>query len=434
MVIAALIIGLLVFMVLGVPVSFALLGISTLLLVVFYGPTQLFILIGSFTNMIQNEVLLSIPFFILMASFLQLSGIGSDIYETMNKWLGSLKGGLAMATVAATALIAAMSGVAATGTISMGLIALPEMLKRGYNKILAAGPIMAGGALGPIIPPSTVMIIAGAYSGVSTGKLFIGGVLPGILLALAFILYIAVKCHLQPKLAPVIPKEERPNLKEKLISLSKVIAPLMIIILVLGSIYAGIATPTEAAGVGAFAAFTYTIIKRRLSFEGLKNAAWQTTVSSVMLLWIMFGGSAYSSLVNITRMGESISSFVNMINLGPTGLLFAIIVIVAILGMFIEATAIIMITVPIFVPLVNMVGLDLFFVMLIYCITICFGMLTPPFGVNIFYLKGVTPEGITLGDLYKAALPYCVIIFVMILIFAFIMPDLLMWLPNRMLG
>lgn len=434
MVIAALIIGLLVFMVLGVPVSFALLGISTLLLVVFYGPTQLFILIGSFTNMIQNEVLLSIPFFILMASFLQLSGIGSDIYETMNKWLGSLKGGLAMATVAATALIAAMSGVAATGTISMGLIALPEMLKRGYNKILAAGPIMAGGALGPIIPPSTVMIIAGAYSGVSTGKLFIGGVLPGILLALAFILYIAVKCHLQPKLAPVIPKEERPNLKEKLISLSKVIAPLMIIILVLGSIYAGIATPTEAAGVGAFAAFTYTIIKRRLSFEGLKNAAWQTTVSSVMLLWIMFGGSAYSSLVNITRMGETISSFVNMINLGPTGLLFAIIVIVAILGMFIEATAIIMITVPIFVPLVNMVGLDLFFVMLIYCITICFGMLTPPFGVNIFYLKGVTPEGITLGDLYKAALPYCVIIFVMILIFAFIMPDLLMWLPNRMLG
>ncbi len=434
MVIGALIIGLLVFMVLGVPVSFALLGISTLLLVVFYGPTQLFILLGSFTNMIQNEVLLSIPFFILMASFLQLSGIGSDIYETMNKWLGGLKGGLAMATVAATALIAAMSGVAATGTISMGLIALPEMLKRGYDKILAAGPIMAGGVLGPIIPPSTVMIIAGAYSGVSTGKLFIGGVLPGLLLAISFMIYIAIRSNLHPELAPVIPKEERPSLKEKMVSLSRVIVPLLIIILVLGSIYAGVATPTEAAGVGAFAAFTYTVLKRRLSFDGLKNAAWQTTVSSVMLLWIMFGGSAYSSLVNITRMGEAISSFVNMINLGPMGLLFAIIVIVAILGMFIEATAIIMITVPIFVPLVNMVGLDLFFVMLIYCITICFGMLTPPFGVNIFYLKGVTPEGITLGDLYKAALPYCIIIFVMILVFAFIMPDLLMWLPGKMLG
>lgn len=434
MVITALVVGLLVFMVLGVPVSFALLGISTLLLVLFYGPAQLYILIGSFTNMIQNEVLLSIPFFILMASFLQLSGIGSDIYETMNKWLGGLKGGLAMATTAATALIAAMSGVAATGTISMGLIALPEMLKRGYNKVLAVGPIMAGGVLGPIIPPSTVMIIAGAYSGVSTGKLFIGGILPGLLLALSFILYIAIKCHISPELAPVIPKEERPSFKEKMISLGKVIAPLLIIILVLGSIYAGVATPTEAAGVGAFSAFVYTIVKRRLSFDGLKNAAWQTAVSSVMLLWIMFGGSAYSSLVNITRMGEAISNFVNVINLGPTGLLLAIILIVAVLGMFIEATAIIMITVPIFVPLVNMVGLDLFFVMLIYCTTICFGMLTPPFGVNIFYLKGVTPEGITLGDLYKAALPYCIIIFVMILIFAFIMPDLLMWLPNKMLA
>lgn len=434
MVIAALVIGLLVFMVLGVPVSFSLLGISTLLLVTFYGPNQLFILIGSFTNMIQNEVLLSIPFFILMASFLQLSGIGSDIYETMNKWLGGLKGGLAMATVAATALIAAMSGVAATGTISMGLIALPEMLKRGYNKILAAGPIMAGGVLGPIIPPSTVMIIAGSYSGVSTGKLFIGGIVPGILLALAFIAYIAIKCQINPELAPVIPVEERPSFKEKMASLGKVIIPLLIIILVLGSIYAGVATPTEAAGVGAFAAFAYTILRGRLSFNALKDATWQTAVSAVMLLWIMFGGSAYSSLVNISRMGEAISNFVNMINLGPTGLLLAIILVVAVLGMFIEATAIIMITVPIFVPLVNLVGLDLYFVMLIYCITICFGMLTPPFGVNIFYLKGVVPKDITLGDLYKAALPYCIIIFVMIIIFAFVMPDLLMWLPNKMLA
>ncbi len=432
MIIGMLVVGLMLLMVLGVPVSFALLGISTILLVAFYGPDQLFILIGSFTNMIQSEVLLSIPFFILMASFLQLSGIGSDIYETMHKWLGGLKGGLAMATVGATSVIAAMSGVAATGTISMGLIALPEMLKRKYDKVLAMGPILAGGALGPIIPPSTIMIIAGAYSGVSTGKLFIGGIIPGLLLALSFIIYIAIRCLINPALGPGALPEERASFKEKMISLSKVIAPVLIILLVLGGIYAGICTPTESAGMGAFASFIYTVAKRKLCWQKLKEAVWQTSLVSTMLMWIMFGGSAYSSLVNITRMGQAISNFVQTINMGPMGLMIAIIVITAVLGMFIEATAIIMITVPIFVPLISVTGLDLFFAMLIFCITICMGMITPPFGVNLFYLKSVTPEEITLGDIYQASIPYAIIIFLMILVFAFL-PDLLLWLPNQML-
>lgn len=426
-----LIIGLIIMMVLGIPVAFALMSISTTLLLLFYGPNQLFILVAAFINQLQSEVLLAIPMFVLMAGFLQISGIGSDIYETMHKWFGGVRGGLSIATVGATSIIAAMSGVAATGTISMGMIALPEMRKRNYNKQIALGPILAGGALGPIIPPSTVMIIVASYSGVSTGKLFIGGVVPGLILAFIFCLYIGIRCFLNPELAPAIPKEERPTLSEKVKSLKKVIIPIAIIVLVLGVIYTGICTPTEASGIGAFASLLYTLAKKKLTFKGLTDTLKQTTLVSTMLMWIMMGGAAYSSLVNITRLGNVISNFIRGINMGPMTLLFLIIVIIAVLGMFIDATAIIMITVPILLPLISATGLDLFTSMLIISITICLGMITPPFGVNIFYLKSVTPPDISLGDLYKSAIPFSIVFLIAVFVFAFF-PQILTWLPNQM--
>jgi tripartite ATP-independent transporter DctM subunit len=203
-----LIIGLVALMALGVPICFCLMGVSTVLLLIFYGPAQLYVLTAAFINQMQSDSLLAIPMFVLMAAFLQVSGIGGDIYEFFHKWTGSIRGGLAIATVATTAVIAAMSGVAATATISMGLIALPEMLKRGYNRELACGPVLVGGCLGPIIPPSTIMIIMASYTGVSAGWLFAGGVLPGVGLALLFIIYIFIRCLVHPEFGPAIPNED----------------------------------------------------------------------------------------------------------------------------------------------------------------------------------------------------------------------------------
>lgn len=428
-----LLIGLIILLVFGVPVTFGMLSISTLILLIFYSPKLLYVSVAGFVNQLQSDVLLAIPMFVLMAAFLQTSGIGADIYEFFNMWLGGVHGGLAIATVATTAVIAAMSGVAATGTIAMGLIALPEMLKRGYNKQLATGPILAGGTLGPIIPPSTVMIIVSAYSGVSTGKLFAGGIVPGVTLAVIFCIYIYIRVRINPSLAPLVPKEERPSIKERLKATVNVIAPLLIIILVLGCINAGIATPTEASGVGATASFIYALARRKLSLKGLADAVKQTTEVSGMLMWIMIAGAAYTSLVNITRLGSAVEALFSSINPSPTELLFIMVLIYFIMGMFLDTSPITMICVPVFLPIINMVGLDLYQAMLTLSITLCLGMITPPFGVNMFYLLGVTPKGITLKDLYKAAIPY-VIIIAAVIIYSIFFPKWILWLPTKLFG
>lgn len=303
-----LLLGLVALMALGIPICFAMMSVASVILLVFYGSGLLNVLNAAFVYQMQSESLLAIPMFALMAAFLQTSGIGGDIYEFFHKWLGGINGGLAMATVATTAVIAAMSGVAATATIMMGLIALPAMLDRGYDKALATGPVLAGGCLGPIIPPSTIMIIMSSYTGVSAGWLFAGGALPGVGLALLFIIYIGIRCAINPKLGPGIPKAERPSWGEKMRVFKKVIAPIAIIVLVLGCIYAGIATPTEAAGVGAFASMVYALITRKLNVKNLRASLIQTMEVSAMLMWILMGGAAYNSLVNITRLSDVVAA------------------------------------------------------------------------------------------------------------------------------
>ncbi len=431
--ITILIIGLVALMAFGVPICFCLMSISTVLLLVFYGPAQLNVLTAAFINQMQSDSLLAIPMFVLMAAFLQTSGIGGDIYDFFHKWTGSIRGGLAVATVATTAVIAAMSGVAATATISMGLIALPEMLKRGYDRELACGPVLVGGCLGPIIPPSTIMIIMASYTGVSAGWLFMGGVLPGVGLALLFIIYILIRCLINPKLGPSIPKEDRPSWGEKLRSLRNVFAPLAIIVLVLGVIYKGIATPTEASGVGAFAAMVYAIVTRRLNFKNLSEAVIQTMEVSAMLMWILMGGAAYCSLVNITRLSDVIFALFQNMNVGATPLLLMIVLLFFIMGMFLDTTPIIMIAIPILLPVMKASALDLKASVLILCITLCLGMITPPFGINMFYLLGVAPAEINLKVMYKAVIPY-IIIMVTAIVFMILFPHLIVMFPNSMMG
>ena len=403
-----LLVGLVVLMAVGIPITFALMSVASVILIIFFGPAQMNVLNAAFVNQMQSESLLAIPMFALMASFLQTSGIGSDIYEFFHKWMGGINGGLAMATVATTAVIAAMSGVAATATIMMGLIALPEMINRGYDKALATGPVLAGGCLGPIIPPSTIMIIMASYTGVSAGWLFAGGVLPGVGLAILFILYIGIRCALNPKLSPGIPKAERPSWGEKLRVFKKVVAPIAIIVLVLGCIYAGIATPTEAAGVGAFASLVYALITRKLTFKNLRGSLIQTMEVSAMLMWILMGGAAYNSLVNITRLSDVVAAAFQSAHLDGLPLMLLIFALFFVMGMFLDTTPIIMIAIPILLPIIRASSLDVNATILILCITLCLGMITPPFGINMFYLQGVAPPGVDTKVMYKAVIPYVI--------------------------
>lgn len=428
-----LLIGLVALMALGIPICFALMSVASVILLVFFGPAQMNILNAAFVNQMQSDSLLAIPMFALMAAFLQMSGIGSDLYEFFHKWMGGVKGGLAMATVATTAVIAAMSGVAATATISMGMIALPEMIKRGYDKSLACGPVLVGGCLGPIIPPSTIMIIMASYTGVSAGWLFMGGVLPGIGLAIIFMIYIAIRCMITPSLGPAIPKNERPSWGEKIKVFRKVLVPIAIIVLVLGSIYKGVATPTEASGVGAFAALVYAVCSRRLSFKNLRGALIQTMEVSAMLMWILMGGAAYNSLVNITRLSDVVAAAFRTAQLDGLPLMLVIFALFFVMGMFLDTTPIIMIAIPILLPIIRASTLDLHATILILCITLCLGMITPPFGINMFYLLGVAPPGIDTKVMYKAVIPY-VIIFTLACVFMMLFPQLIVAFPNSAMG
>jgi tripartite ATP-independent transporter DctM subunit len=263
---------LLVLLATGFPVALCLLAISIIGILVWIRPGALAVLASLTFKMSTLDYLIAIPLYIFMATLLESSGIASAMYEAMYKWFAGLKGGLAMGTVLICTLIAALSGVAATATILMGVLAYPEMMKRGYNKRLAIGCITGGGCLGPLIPPSIPMILIASLSSISIGKLFISGVFPGLLAASLFILYIFIVCSLKPQAGPPAPPSERSTWREKLSHLKKIIAPVFLIILVLGLIYTGISTPTEAGGIGAFGALICTALFGRLTLGNLKRA------------------------------------------------------------------------------------------------------------------------------------------------------------------
>jgi tripartite ATP-independent transporter DctM subunit len=262
--------GLLVFLlILGVPIAFALCGIATAGIYVLWGPKGLYLMFNTAYGESTNFLLLAIPLFVFMANMLKFSGMGDQLYEVVYRWMGRFPGGLAIGTVIICALFAAMAGISSVATISMGLIALPSMMKRGYDKNLAIGSIAAGGALGILIPPSIIMILYGAVAEVSIGKLFIGGIIPGILLCLIFIVYIFFRTLINKDLAP--PVQEKYSFVEKLIVLKGVLLPILLVFLVLGVIYGGVCTPTEASAVGAFGAIVCALVYGKLTWENLKN-------------------------------------------------------------------------------------------------------------------------------------------------------------------
>jgi tripartite ATP-independent transporter DctM subunit len=380
---------------------------------------------------VTNYIIIAVPLFVLMSNLLKHSGLAEQLYEGVYRWMGALRGGLAIGTVIICAIFAAMAGISSVATVSMGLIALPSMLKRGYQKEIAVGTISAGGALGILIPPSVIMIIYGSMAEVSIGQLFMGGMIPGILLALIFCLYIFVRCLIDPGLGP--PIQERYSWKEKLITLKGLVLPTILILVVLGVIYTGVATPTEAAGIGAFGALICALVYRGLTWKKFRQALASTTSLTAMVLWIMIGAVCFTHLLAYVGFSDVIKEAIARLPVSRWVILAGMQGSYFLLGMFLDPAGIIMLTTPVFVPIVTTLGFDPVWFGVLFTVNMEMAYLTPPFGFNLFIMKGVVPKEITMDDIYRSIIPF-VVLQGLCLILCIVFPQLVLYLPQKMIG
>jgi len=428
---AIVLLALLFLLSLGIPIAFTLCSVATLGILFTWGPKGLLLLFNTAYGESTSFLLLAIPLFIFMANQLKFSGMGDDLYEMVYRWMGHISGGLAIGTVAICALFAAMAGISSVATISMGLIALPSMLNRGYHKDLAVGSIAAGGALGILIPPSIIMILYGAMAEVSVGKLFIGGILPGILMSAIFMIYILIRSVFQKSIAP--PLQERYSIKEKVVVLKGVILPVALILLVLGVIYFGICTPTEASAVGAFGAMLCALFYGKLTWENLKQSLWSTIKINAMVFWLIIGAMAFSQFMAYAEIQGLIHETILSLDVSRWLILICMQMIFFILGMFLDPAGIIMLTTPIFVPIITDLGFDPLWFGILFVINMEMAYITPPFGFNLFIMKGIVPSDIDMTDIYRSIVPF-VVLQTICLILVMLFPRLATWLPDLMVG
>ena len=425
--------GMFLFLLLGLPVAFVLGGLASVFAAFFWGPESLFIIVARTYSMMSTTTLVACPLFVLLATVLERSGVSEDLYEMMYRWMGSLKGGLAVGTVLACTLIAAMSGIASTGVVMMGLMALPAMLKRGYDKKMAVGCIMAGGVLGPLIPPSIALVLYGTIAQVSIGGLFAGGMSAGLLCSALIIGYILIKCHLNPEMGPPLPPEERANWGAKMASLKGIVLPMLLVFSVLGSIYSGIATPTEAAAVGALGAIICSAIHGKLTWNLLKEASLATIKIQGFMMWILFAAQAFAAVYMGLGASRMVIGMVKEYQVGWWAMLIGIQVVWFLLGFVIDAWSILMITAPIILPLLPIYGFDPLWLGVLYAVNTQTGYLTPPFGTMLFMMRGIAPKGVTMSDIYRSVVPF-VITQLVCLTLCIIFPPLVTWLPKVLFG
>jgi tripartite ATP-independent transporter DctM subunit len=417
----------------GLPLAFALGGLALISSYFLWGPKSMLLIAVQSWGVMNSYFLVAIPLYIFMANLLQRSGIIEDLFTVMRIWFGPLRGGLAIGTIVICTLMAAMTGVVGAAVATMGILALPAMLNRKYDKRIALGAICAGGTLGILIPPSVITIVYAVTAGVSIGHMFMGGIFPGILLSALFIIYVAVRCWLQPELGPAPSVEERRKYKlvDKFVALRGVILPILLIFGVLGSIYAGIATPTEAAGIGCVGAIISAAIYRKLTWENLKESVYATAKITAMILWITIGARCFISVFSAVGGDELVTDFVTGLALNRWVILILIQVMLVFLGLFLDEIGIILLTVPIFLPIIKSLNFDPVWFGILFLVNAQMDYITPPFGYTLFYLRGVAPEGVTMGDIYRSVIPF-VILQAIGLGLCMIFPDIILWLPSMM--
>ncbi|WP_028877933.1 TRAP transporter large permease [Terasakiella pusilla] len=422
-------ISMLVLLVMGAPLTWCLLIVGTGSAYLLWGTDGLHMLATSTFSSMDNFILVALPMFIFMGLMLQRSGITDDLFSMVHKLMGGIPGGLGIGTVFICAILAAMAGVSGAATVSLGVIALPSMLKRGYDKKLVSGTIMAGGALGFLIPPSVLMIVYAFLARESIGKLFAAGLMPGLMLAGIYVLYISIRCGINPKLGPPVAEEERLGWRDKLASMKAMILPAILIMLVLGCIVFGVTTPSEASAIGAAGSIALAIVYRTFNMSMLKDVLVSTTQIMGMLLWIALAAVFFSKIYIGLGAGALIGELIEDSNLSPYWIIISMLACYFVLGMFLDDFAIVFITIPLFVPIVRDLGFDTVWFAVLFILSMQTAYLTPPFGYNLFYMRSVAPPEITIYDLYKATIPFVILqIIGLALIVAF--PQIALWLPN----
>ena len=430
----------------GLPLAFVTGGLACVFLFVFGDVNALSILPSRIYPLMTDYQLTAIPMFIFMASMLERAGVIEELFDMIHKMLGGLRGGLASSTVIASTLLAAMCGVIGATEVTMGLIALPAMLRRKYDKTIACGSILAGGTLGILIPPSILAILFAVVAQQSVGELFVGAVVPGLLLSAMYIAYISVRCGLNPSLGPALPPDERVATKEKLRLLKNLAAPIILVCIVLGVIFTGIATPVEAAGIGSFGAMVVSALHGRLTAANIRAAALSTMKVSGMVLWIIFGATLFVGFYIYNDGQEFVNRTILATGLGPYGILLLMMVILVVLGMFLDWVGILLLAAPIFIPLIKTLSFDgvlglpgvaaeelpLWFGV-VYMVNMQMSFLSPPFGYALFYLKSVAPPQVSMAQIYKSSLPF-LLLQAAGLALCIIFPELVLWLPRRIYG
>lgn len=424
--------SLLLWLSLGVPLTFALGGLAMVFTFFLWSSDALMIVATSVSYLQMSIILVCAPLFIFMGVIMEKSGIADALFQTIYQWFGPIRGGLAMGTVLICTIFAAMVGVSSVGTITMGIIALPAMFKRNYNKTIAMGPIMAGGALGILIPPSVQMIFYSFMARISVGQMFLGGVIPGFLLSSLFITYIGIRCWLQPRLGPSVPLEETVSWREKVILLRAIILPVLLVFMVLGSIFFGIASPTESAAVGAIGSLLCAALHRRLNWKVISEGAMTTLKLTSMVMWILIGSKCFTAVYISLGGQEVVNNFITSLEVNRWVILIAMQVSLFFLGMIMDPLGIIMITVPIYIPIITQLGFNPLWFGIVFTVNTEMAFLTPPFGFTLFYMKALVPKGITMGDIYRSIIPF-VLLQATGLILVIIFPQLALWLPSKMI-
>jgi len=361
-------------------------------------------------SIMENTILMAIPLFIFMGIILQKTKLAEQLLESMGTLFGSVRGGLAISTILVGALLAASTGVVGASVVAMGVISLPVMLKYGYCKKLSTGVICASGTLGQIIPPSIVLIILGDVLGVAVGDLFKAAVVPGLVLVGSYIAYVLIVSYFNKDLAPAMPIEENIVKKDEIIkALKAIIPPLSLIIMVLGSIFAGIATPTESSAVGGVGALLLAVAYKQFSLKVVKEAALETVKITAMVFTILLGATAFSMVFSYTGGEELVEHFMTSLPGEKWGFLILVMLSILILGFFIDFVEITFIVIPIIYPIAQLLGIDMIWFGILIAMNLQTSFLTPPFGFALFYLKGVAPKGVQTMDIYKGVMPFIAI-------------------------
>ena len=417
---------------LGFPVAFTLGGVSFILGYLTFGATFFTLLPLRIWGVMTNYVLIAVPLFVYMGVMLEKSGLAEALLETMALLFGRVRGGLAISVVVVGAMLGASTGIVGATVVTMGLLSLPTMLKRGYKPEVATGTISASGTLGQIIPPSIVLVLLGSVLNVSIGDMFVGAVIPGLMLVGFYMVWLIILALIKPEWAPAMPAEELAAFRsEGMVKriLQAFVLPSLLVVAVLGSIFAGIASPTEAAAVGAFGATLLTLIQGRLSMGTLKAVMAETTHLTCMVFIILVGATAFGLVFRGMHGDAYLTNLILGANMGPGAFLALVMVMIFVAGFFIDFIEITFIIVPVVAPIFVALDVDLLWLGILVAMNLQTSFLTPPFGFSLFYLKGVAPPEIQTGHIYRGIIPFIVIQLIGVgLVIAF--PELATWLPE----